>query len=77
MANRHNHRLMYGSVARGPAVVLAEYADVQGDFRNIAVRNIPQPDSGSFTFTHDGYTYNYLKASGYSECSAPLVPSRS
>jgi len=67
MASPDKSRLVYGFVARDPSSVLAEYSAIQGNFRSIAVeclQNVRQPDE-KFTITCDGYTFNYLVASGY------------
>jgi hypothetical protein len=72
MASPDKARLVYGFVARDPSAVLAEYSVIQGNFRSIAVeclQNMRQPEE-KFTITCDGYTFNYLIASGYSECRA-------
>eukprot|EP00252_Welwitschia_mirabilis_P018113 TRINITY_DN40302_c0_g1_i1.p1 TRINITY_DN40302_c0_g1~~TRINITY_DN40302_c0_g1_i1.p1 ORF type:complete len:229 (+),score=48.91 TRINITY_DN40302_c0_g1_i1:257-943(+) len=58
--------LIYSFVARGD-VVLAEYTSFTGNFSTIAIQCLQKLPSNSskFTYTCDGYTFNYLVDNGF------------
>lgn len=65
--------LLYSFVARDRDV-LAEHSAISGNFRAVALECLQnsQITDEKFTVTADAYTFNYLVASGYSECGGVL-----
>jgi len=63
--------LIYSFVAR-ELTVLAEHSALGGNFRAVAIECLQnsQIKDDKFTVTADGYTFNYLVHSGYSESAA-------
>ncbi|KAJ3674577.1 hypothetical protein LUZ60_005193 [Juncus effusus] len=61
--------MIYGFVARG-TVVLAEHTEFSGNFKDLAadcLRKLPATNN-KFTYTTEGYTFNYLVHDGYVYC---------
>eukprot|EP00252_Welwitschia_mirabilis_P001603 TRINITY_DN11501_c0_g1_i2.p1 TRINITY_DN11501_c0_g1~~TRINITY_DN11501_c0_g1_i2.p1 ORF type:complete len:222 (+),score=45.14 TRINITY_DN11501_c0_g1_i2:217-882(+) len=63
------HSLIYSFVARG-TVILAEYTEFTGNFISIAsecLKKLPVSNN-KFTYTCDGYTFNFLVEDGFAYC---------
>lgn len=81
MENSGGNKIIYSFVARG-TTVLAEYTSYSGNFSQLAVEALEKSNTQQerFTYTCDGYTFNFLKRKIFSTlaCSQsglPLPPS--
>lgn len=68
MAPQKRTTLVYSFVARG-AVVLADHAEVSGNFASVAAQCLQKLPSTNnrHSYNCDGHTFNYLVEDGFSE----------
>ncbi|EXB36993.1 Vesicle-associated membrane protein 727 [Morus notabilis] len=67
--------LIYSFVAKG-TVVLAEHTSFSGNFSTIAVQCLQklQSNSSKYTYSCDGYTFNFLIDNAFDESTGRSVP---